>query len=41
MVRREPDGSWSREIARKGEVARLTSIECELPVDEIYRDPLA
>lgn len=40
IVRREPDGSWSREIARKGEVARLTSIDCELPVDEIYRDPL-
>ena len=41
VVRREPDGSWSRHIARDGEVARLTSIACELPVTEVYRDPLA
>jgi Uma2 family endonuclease len=40
IVRREADGSWSREIARAGEVARLASIGCELPVAEIYRDPL-
>jgi len=41
IVRREADGSWSREIAREGEVARLASIGCELPVAEIYRDPLS
>ena len=40
IVRREADGSWSREIARAGEIARLVSIGCELPVAEIYRDPL-
>ncbi len=41
IVRREPDDTWSREIVRDGEVARLASIDCELPVVEIYRDPLA
>ena len=41
IVRREADGSWSREIVRSGEVARLESIDSELPVAEIYRDPLA
>jgi Uma2 family endonuclease len=41
IVRREADGSWSRTIARDGERARLASIDCELPVEEIYRDPLA
>ena len=41
VVRREPDGGWSREIVREGSVARLRSIECDLPVDEIYRDPLS
>jgi Uma2 family endonuclease len=40
IVRREDDGTWSREIARDGEVARLRSVACELPVAEIYRDPL-
>jgi len=40
IVRREADGTWSREIAHAGEVARLSSIACELPVAEIYRDPL-
>jgi Uma2 family endonuclease len=41
VVRREPDGSWSRHIARSSGAVRLESIGCELPVDEIYRDPLA
>lgn len=40
IVRREPDGSWSRSIARAGESVRVASIECDLPVEEIYRDPL-
>jgi hypothetical protein len=40
IVRREADGSWSREIARDGEMLRLTSIGCSLPVHEVYRDPL-
>jgi Uma2 family endonuclease len=41
IVRREADGSWSREIAGKGGTVRLASVGCELPVEEIYRDPLA
>lgn len=40
IVRREDDGTWSRHIARDGERARLASIDCELPVAEIYRNPL-
>jgi Uma2 family endonuclease len=40
VVRREADGSWSREIVRGGEVLRLASFACALPVDEIYRNPL-
>lgn len=41
IVRREADGSWSREIAREGEVVRVVSLGVELSVGEIYRDPLA
>ncbi|MEO8180135.1 MAG: Uma2 family endonuclease [Deltaproteobacteria bacterium] len=41
VVRREADGSWSRHIARANEAVKLISIGCELPVVEIYRDPLA
>lgn len=40
VVRRELDGSWSRHIARDGESVRLISIDCEIPVAAIYRDPL-
>ncbi len=41
VVRREPDGSWSRQIAGDDDRVRLTSLGCELAVSEIYRDPLA
>jgi Uma2 family endonuclease len=41
VVRREPDGSWSRHVATEGAVVRLDSIDCDLPVTEIYRNPLA
>jgi Uma2 family endonuclease len=41
IVRREEDGSWSRHIARAGETVRIASLDCELPVAEIYRNPLA
>jgi Uma2 family endonuclease len=41
VVRRERDGSWSRRIARDGDVVRLSAVRSELPVAEIYRDPLA
>lgn len=41
VVRRDADGTWSRHLAGPDGVARLVSIACELPVAEVYRDPLA
>lgn len=41
IVRREPDGSWSRHVARAGELAELSSVACALPLGEVYRDPLS
>jgi hypothetical protein len=41
IVRREPDGSWAREIAGEGGIVQLRSLGCDLPVAEVYRDPLA
>jgi len=41
VVRREGDGSWSRHVARAGDAVRLECLEAELPVDTIYRNPLA
>jgi Uma2 family endonuclease len=41
VVRREADGSWSRHVANAGDSATLESIGAALPVDEVYRDPLA
>lgn len=41
VVRREADGSWARQIARDGDVISLRSIDCELLVSDIYKDPLA
>lgn len=40
IVRREPDGTWSREIAQHGGAANLRSIDCSLSVAEVYFDPL-
>jgi Uma2 family endonuclease len=40
VVRRERGGSWSRHVARDGQRVKLTSIECELSVVDVYRDPL-
>jgi len=40
VVRREADGSWTRHLARAADLARLTSVSCELSVREVYRDPL-
>ena len=39
VVRREPDGSWSRHVSTTQ--AELSSIGCVLSVPDIYRDPLA
>jgi Uma2 family endonuclease len=41
IVRREADGSWSRQIAGEGDAVRLPSVGCEIPVREIYYDPVA
>lgn len=41
IVRRESDGSWSRHVTASGGSVRLESIDAELAVDEVYRDPLA
>ncbi|HKY34579.1 MAG TPA: Uma2 family endonuclease [Polyangiaceae bacterium] len=40
VVQREADGTWSRRITRDGETVVLASIDCEVSVSEIYRDPL-
>jgi Uma2 family endonuclease len=40
LVRRESDGSWSRHVASEGAAVKLDSLDCELPVNEVYRDPL-
>ena len=41
VLHRHADGGWSTIVAGKGHVVRLPSLGCDLPVDEIYRDPLA
>lgn len=41
VVRREADGTWSRHLTRDDGIARLESVECDLPLDEVYHDPLA
>jgi Uma2 family endonuclease len=41
IVRREADGSWSRHVARDGQSAIVASLDCAIPVAEVYRDPLA
>jgi Uma2 family endonuclease len=38
----QPDAAtWATTTARARETVRLESLDCDLPVDEIYRDPLA
>jgi Uma2 family endonuclease len=41
IVRREADGSWSRHVAARGRSAELASLGVSLPLDAVYRDPLA
>jgi Uma2 family endonuclease len=38
--RRDGD-RWDLQVAHAHEVVRLRSVECELPLDDVYRDPLA
>jgi len=40
VIRRTDGGDWSTSTARKGQSLELTSVGCELPVDDVYRDPL-
>jgi Uma2 family endonuclease len=40
-VVRKTAGGWDSLTAIGREVVRLESLECELPVEEVYRDPLA
>jgi Uma2 family endonuclease len=40
VLRRE-GGRWTSTVAGRGEAVSLTSVGCELPVDDVYRDPLA
>jgi Uma2 family endonuclease len=40
-VHRRDGGRWTVSRGSRGESVRLESIGCELPVDEVYRDPLA
>jgi Uma2 family endonuclease len=37
LVRRA-DSTWSEEVFRAGETIRLAEPDCEVPVDEVYRD---
>ena len=41
IVRREPDGTWSRQIAQESESVRLRSLACDLSVADIYEDQLS
>jgi Uma2 family endonuclease len=41
VVRLGSDGKWSTETSGRGQSARLDSIQCTVPVDEVYRDPLS
>jgi Uma2 family endonuclease len=40
LIQRQGSG-WVSTIAGKGQSVSLASVGCDLPVDEIYRDPLA
>ena len=39
VVRREPDGTWSRHVESSGGLVRLVTLGVDLEVDEVYRDP--
>ncbi len=38
--RREPDSSWSLHVSTQRDTAFLASLDCQLPLDEVYRDEL-
>lgn len=41
VVRRERVGRWASESFTRGDSVVLASLDCELPIDAIYHDPLA
>ena len=41
VVRRESSGTWSRHVASGDESATIAALGCELPLAEVYRDPLS
>lgn len=41
IVRRGDDGTWTTVVFGPGAAAHLDSIDAELPVDDVFRDPLA
>lgn len=41
IVWRRRDDGWTQHLFGAGETVHLESLGCELPVDEIYRDPFA
>jgi Uma2 family endonuclease len=38
--RRGADGEWAQEECRGSGVARLGSLSCDVPLDEVYRNPV-
>lgn len=40
VVARSSDGTWSRRVFGEGQTARVDCIGCDLPVAEVYRNPL-
>ena len=40
-IRRLEDGTWSRQVVSEHGVVQSVALEIDLPLDEIYRDPLA
>ncbi len=40
IIRREDDGSWSRQSVTEHGIVRSVVLDVELPFSEIYRDPL-
>lgn len=41
LHRRRDDGTWAARVAREGDAARIEALACELPVADVYADPLA
>lgn len=40
VIRRQPNGSWSRHVAKNDDVAEVASLGCALRLADVYADPL-